>query len=164
MNILYLHGLDSKLNSDKRKILEKSGKVYAPDLDYYNNDKAIESIVNSYSGSGIDVVIGSSMGGFAGYYVADALKKPALLFNPALKSRSVEQEVPQRDVSGKNFKQIVLGQQDEVVNPGETLAFLYGHFDRLTEFLLHIRPELAHGIPTETFEKEVEFFMNRFHP
>jgi predicted esterase YcpF (UPF0227 family) len=37
MNILYLHGLKSKLKEDKRKILEQYGRVFAPEIDYSEN-------------------------------------------------------------------------------------------------------------------------------
>ena len=94
MKILYLHGLESKLGQEKRAILEIFGDVSAPDLDYFNNPEAIESILNTYEKEGIEVVIGSSMGGFAAYYVSTILKKPDLLFNPALRKRSVKQSIP----------------------------------------------------------------------
>ena len=94
MKILYLHGLESKLSQEKRAVLERFGEVLAPHLDYYNNPETIESILNNYEKEGIDVVIGSSIGGFAAYYVSTVLKKPALLFNPALRKRSVEQSIP----------------------------------------------------------------------
>ena len=48
MNILYLHGLESKLSLPKKEILEKYGTVAAPDMDYFANPKMIEWLINEY--------------------------------------------------------------------------------------------------------------------
>ena len=164
MKIVYIHGLDSKLSPEKKEILEKFGTVEAPDLNYYKNPNAIASLMERYAEVDFDVVIGSSIGGFAGFYASNYFNKPALLFNPALKSRSVEQNVPEAAVVGKKFKQIVLGQQDEVVNPAETLAFLSGRFDATTLYHIHIRPLLTHNIPLDVFEEEVKTFIEKSNP
>lgn len=161
MNILYLHGLDSKLSPKKRGVLEKFGTVYAPDLNYYDDAHAIETILAYYPGVDMDVVIGSSMGGFAGYYVADAIKRPALLFNPALKERSVDQNTPSVKDSYTNLKQIVLGQIDEVISPVDTLDFLSKNFNTVTHIYLHLVPDLGHNIPVPFLEKEVSSFLQK---
>ena len=158
MKTLYLHGLESKLSQKKRTILERFGKVSAPDIDYYNNPDAIESILDSYGKEGIDVVIGSSMGGFAAYYVSTGLKKPALLFNPALRMRSVEQLIPSIPINAYTLKHFVLGADDPVVNPADTLSFIGAAYNEFTDYHLHIRPKLAHGIPEDVFEEEIEKF------
>ena len=161
MNILYLHGLDSKLSPEKRAILEEYGKVYAPDLDYYKDENAIKTILNFYSNVEINRVIGSSMGGFAGYHVANALCRPALLFNPALKKRSVPQEIPVQPDSWNNLKQIVIGQRDEVVSPQDTLSFLSEAFNPVTELCVRLVPGLGHRIPVELFQEEVKSFFKK---
>lgn len=158
MQILYIHGLDSKLNLDKRTILERFGTVLAPDMDYYKDSNAIESILDKYHKKEVNVVIGSSMGGFAAYYVSTILNKPALLFNPALKKRSVEQTIPSVEIDSYTLKHFVIGAGDEVVNPGDSLKFISEIYNNFTDFHLHIRPQLAHRIPTEVFEEEVEKF------
>ncbi len=161
MKILYIYGLDSKLSLEKRTILEKFGEVNAPDLDYYNNPKAIISILEKYENEGIDVVIGSSMGGFAAYYVSTVLKKPALLFNPALKRRSVEQSIPSVAITSYTLKHFVIGAEDTMVNPGDTLNFITEKYNEFTDFHLHIRPKLAHSIPVPVFEEEVKNFFTK---
>ena len=160
MNILYLHGLESKLSPAKRKILEKYGKVFAPDLNYYQNSDAIVSILDMYSNIDINTVMGSSMGGFAAYHISNALFRPALLFNPALHKRSVPQEIPGNN-NYNNLKQIIIGQQDDVVSPTDTLYFLSENFNPVTEIHLRLVPRLGHRIPVELFEEEVESFFGR---
>lgn len=159
MNIVYFHGLDSKLNRDKREILEKFGTVITPEIDYYTNAHAIESLIENLKEKEIQVIIGSSMGGFAGYYVSTALNKPALLFNPALQNRSVKQNIPPIHISTFCFKQFVLGNLDEVVNPGKILEFLSKAFNEFTDYQIHLRPGLKHNIPLDVFEEEVRSFL-----
>lgn len=161
MNILYLHGLDSKLSPKKRQILEKYGKVFAPDLDYYQDPNAIESILKMYQDVELNTVIGSSMGGFAAYHVSNALFRPALLFNPALEKRSVPQTIPAEENNYNNLKQIIIGQRDDVVAPADTLSFLSKNFNPVTDIHLRLVPWLGHRIPVELFEKEVELFFER---
>lgn len=161
MNILYLHGLDSKLSPEKKAILEKYGKVHAPDLNYYTNPDAIETILDMFADVEINTVIGSSMGGFAGYHVSNALFRPALLFNPALMKRSVPQNIPSEENNYNNLKQIVIGQIDDVVSPLDTLNFLTQNFNPVTDLHLHLVPRLGHNIPVEFFEEEVESFFGK---
>lgn len=160
MNIVYLHGLDSKLSLEKKEILEKFGDVIAPEIDYYSNENAIKSLVDYLKDKKVDLIIGSSIGGFAGYYVSTALKKPALLFNPALKNRSVEQIIPSIPINSRSVKQFVLGVMDDVVNPGETLGFISKTFNEFTDFHIHLRTGLTHNIPLDVFEEEIESFLN----
>src|SRR5690554_1575468 len=117
MNILYIHGLNGSLNPEKRKILEQYGEVISPSIDYEADTQAIGNLISSYKSKDIHIVIGSSMGGFSGYYVSNSFQCPALLFNPALAERSVYQVTPNVKHQKSSFKQIVLGTLDEVVNP-----------------------------------------------
>lgn len=160
MNILYLHGLLGRLNDEKRATLEQYGKVFAPDIDYQKDPNSIANLVEKYANQKeeINVVIGSSMGGFAGWHVSKALKRSALLFNPALADRSVHQDVPQYEDSSLNFKQVVLGAGDDVVNPADTLQFISRQLPRAADTRIHLRQHLGHRIPIDVFEDEVERF------
>lgn len=158
MNILYLHGLESKLSLQKRESLERYGKVFAPALDYHNNPASIESILLEYSNADINAVIGSSMGGFAAYYVSSALRCPALLFNPALKHRSVEQHIPPLEEAVQSYKRIVLGLQDDVVDPSHTLTFIAENLNREAGLELKLRPRMEHRVEINIFQEELEKF------
>jgi uncharacterized protein len=162
MNILYIYGLDSKLSPEKRTILEKFGNVFTPDIDYYSDTEAINSIMAQMKGIEINVVIGSSMGGFSGYYISTHLAVPALLFNPALEKRSIEQEVPDKIIDEKTRKKFILGAIDDVIDPGDTLRFLSRNFNEHTDFHIHIVPELTHNIPVSIFEEVVKEFFNSY--
>src|SRR5690554_3670358 len=114
MKILYLHGLNGNLSPEKREILEHYGEVFSPSIDYEADSESIASLMASFNSHDINVVIGSSMGGFAGYYISNAFQLPALLFNPALAARSVAQNIPEIKNETSVFKHIVLGTKDSV--------------------------------------------------
>lgn len=161
MKIVYIHGLDSKLSPEKREILEKFGTVISPDINYYDNPQSIDTILREVKGEDPDVIIGSSMGGFATYYVSTALQKPALMFNPALAERTVEQEVPEGKIEKRQLKQFLLGAIDDVVDPGKTLNFISEAYNQHTDFHIHILPGLTHNIPLDIFEAEVRSFLEK---
>lgn len=83
MNILYLHGLDSSLNESKRAVLEDYGDVFAPDINYREDPNKMQRLIVEFKDLNIEVIIGSSLGGFMGYHLADAFQVPTLVFNPA---------------------------------------------------------------------------------
>src|SRR5690606_31090758 len=114
-----------------------------------------------YSDIDINTVMGSSMGGFAAYHVSNALSRPALLFNPALKKRNVQQNVPEENNTHNNLKQIIIGQSDDVVLPADTLSFLTENFNPVTDIHLRLVPREGHRIPTKLFEEEVESFFEK---
>jgi len=160
MNILYLHGLNGRLSDEKRTILEKYGAVHAPSIDYESDDKCIENLRSQFAEGNLDVVMGSSMGGFVGYYLSIAFNKPTLLFNPALVSRSVFQHVPDYNNPGRSFMRLVLGAKDEVVDPRSTLNFVAERIMDNTDYQIILRQDLAHRIPLGIFEEEVRNFFD----
>lgn len=162
MNILYIYGLDSKLSPEKKAVLENFGNVITPDVDYYTNTQAIQNIIEQVKNNPVDAVIGSSMGGFAGFYVSTQFNVPALLFNPALEKRSVEQEVPKINFTCLTQKRFLLGAIDNVIDPGDTLRFLSHCYNEHTDFNLHIMPGLTHNIPVNIFRSEVELFFKNY--
>lgn len=159
MNILYLQGLDSSLSIEKRQILEPFGNIIAPDLDYRANPNMIETLYNEYENKNIDAIIGSSMGGFAGFYLSKLMQIPALLFNPALPYRtSVLQNIPIIEEKNNHLLQIVIGNQDDVILAKDNLAFITNLFPVKYDFRLHLINELSHGIPFDVFAKEIDLF------
>ena len=158
MNILYIHGLNGSLSEEKRAILETYGTVYSPSIDYDADPNSIEHLKEEFQNKDINVVIGSSMGGFVGYHLSIAFQRPALLFNPALVTRSVFQNEPEYKNPHHSFKKIVLGAQDEVVYPKNTLIFIAERIKENTDYQINLRQDLAHRIPLGVFEVEVKSF------
>ena len=161
MNILYIHGLNSSLIPEKRIIVERFGIVTAPFIDYEADPNRIEWLYHNHKNKDIDVIIGSSMGGFSGYHLSRLLQVPALLFNPALAERSVYQNIPKtRSTNGSNLH-IVLGAKDDIVDPIKTLSFLAELMDQPQDYKISIRHELEHRIPVSVFEEEVSLFFEQ---
>jgi predicted esterase YcpF (UPF0227 family) len=159
MTILYLHGLDSNLSNEKKQVLEQFGTIIAPDLDYRVNPNMIETLFNEYANQNIDLIIGSSMGGFAGFYLSKLLQTPALLFNPALPYRtSVLQNIPIIKNEHKHLLQIVIGNQDDIIRAADNLDFIMKLLPLKNDFRLHLISELGHSIPVDIFESEVNLF------
>ncbi|WP_432670910.1 YqiA/YcfP family alpha/beta fold hydrolase [Flavobacterium sp. SM2513] len=160
MTILYLHGLESKLSDVKRAVLEEFATVIAPDMDYKSNSEMFNYLLETYKNDSIDCIIGSSMGGFMGYHIAMTLGCPALLFNPALPIRSLNQVVPQNVVPKQKQRfSIVLGSQDETVPAISNLKYFSENLLPTVHFDIKIRPDLAHQIPLEIFEEECNAFL-----
>lgn len=159
MNILYIHGLNSSLIPEKRIIVERFGIVTAPFIDYEADPNRIEWLYHNHKNKDIDVIIGSSMGGFSGYHLSRLLQVPALLFNPALAERSVLQYVPKTSSTNGSNIQIVLGGKDDIVDPKKTLSFLAGLMDQPQNYTISIRHDLEHRIPLSVFEVEIARFM-----
>lgn len=160
MNILYLHGLDSSLSSEKERILEKHGKIFSPAIDYRNNYDSISLLIEQFKNDKISVVIGSSMGGYAGYFISDAYSVPALLFNPAMAMRSIPIKIPKISEPYMSYKHFVIGLKDELIKPSSTLDFLADNLQRHTDYTVRIIQNLAHQIPVAIFKKEVDLFFD----
>ena len=56
MNILYLHGLNSKLSEAKNAILERYGKVYAPNINYSRKHLQPIEILHPYPETEFNVI------------------------------------------------------------------------------------------------------------
>jgi len=160
MNILYLHGLKSKLNDQKREALEKYGNVYAPDIDYSIKHIQPELILEKVRGTEINVIIGSSMGALNSYIISDLIGRPCLLFNPPLSKHEGDYKLKTEYIKGDSFKQLILGGIDDVVDPKETLSFLANHIQK-EEIDIHIDPNLGHRIPLDLFKSQVKIFSSK---
>ena len=145
MKILYLHGLDSYLQDDRRAVLTPYGEIFAPTIDYRNAPNLFAELQNEYAE--VDVLIGSSLGGLIVYYLAQKLGKPCLLFNPALTYRH---EVPfntQPNLNYRAYMQIVIGLQDDVITPWESLSVLRGDMSPQQNIEIHLFNTMAHTYP-----------------
>ncbi|MBZ9631240.1 hypothetical protein LB465_10665 [Salegentibacter sp. LM13S] len=157
MNVLYLHGLKSKLKKPKREILENYGQVFAPDIDYSTEHFQPKNILKQLPNTEFNVVMGSSMGALNAYAISEIIGRPALLFNPPL-VKYREKEFSHKFTRGLSPKNILLGGSDDVVNATETLNFLGQNLQK-SELNIKVLPELGHRISIDVFTDQVkEFF------
>ena len=159
--ILYLHGLDSFLQDDRKQVLEKFAQVEAPILDYLNTPNLFESLIKIYSN--VKAIIGSSAGGLVAYYLAQKLQKPCLLFNPAMSYRTNIPFSISFDTNYIDYMQIVLGMQDERISFSESLKIIQADISNKQNIVFHIINSIAHSYPIEIFEQECRFFFEKIN-
>ena len=117
--ILYLHGLESSNVCDKVDFMRERANVLAPSIDYRksNIEEELMYMVESFQP---DLIIGSSMGGHVGLMLANYYNIDAIVFNPAIHSRSIEPKLDRLEAREPNFNfqpVVVLGLEDDVINP-----------------------------------------------
>ncbi|MFK8282120.1 YqiA/YcfP family alpha/beta fold hydrolase [Capnocytophaga cynodegmi] len=161
MKILYLHGLDSFLQDDRRAVLQQYATIDAPVLDYKNTLNLFEKLQETYHD--VDAIIGSSAGGLVTYYLAQALQKPCLLFNPALTFRSEMPIATRFNRSYTQYMQIVIGLQDEVLPSWQCLELLRNDISENQNIEIHLINKMSHSYPIDIFRKETEFFIKMIH-
>ena len=143
-NIIYLHGLESKQGGPKVDFLSSKGFVYAPSINYetlnYNDFYDLLHFIGED-----DLIIGSSAGGYLADIIASHKGCNAILFNPALHSRSIKIDPEIRYGYHYSHKVVILGEEDSVINPITTKAMLDG-----TE-VVEVVKEMGHQIPLDIF-------------
>jgi uncharacterized protein len=148
--ILYLHGLESKQGGEKVGFLAGQACVYAPAMDYHEEDLhgKVHNIIMKFKP---DLLIGSSMGGYVAHEFAKAFNLPAILLNPALHSRSFEPDLDtyilSYDTSFHERQIVVLGKEDKVIDPERTKEMLQGD----TRFIIEEVEGMSHKTPFSIF-------------
>jgi pimeloyl-ACP methyl ester carboxylesterase len=98
-----------------------------------------------------DLIIGSSMGGHVGLMLANYYNIDAIVFNPAIHSRSIEPKLEILEAREPNFNfqpVIILGLEDDVINPLITKEILD---DALFYCDIEEVEGLGHRIPFQIF-------------
>lgn len=128
MKAAYLHGLESMIReTDPKMILMRKefSEVYAPQINY-RDDNILSKLLEDINNLKPDLIIGSSMGGYAAYLIGSALNIPTLLFNPAVVSRSFEPSgaMDREFVGTANI--VYLGDNDTVINGNMVRKYFHG--------------------------------------
>ncbi len=161
MNLLYLHGLGSSPRPDKVAILESlATNVWAPQLYYRKSNTVFSELLPEAIRQKIDFIVGSSAGGFMGYWLSKHLNCDALLYNPALAFQSVMQQIIPVEASQKYEKkyQIILGQQDNVIPPQSTIDYLQKN-DQSEHYSIDLHEHLGHQIDIDTFKSTCQQYI-----
>lgn len=153
LRIAFLHGLESPHISDKTEFLNKEFSfVYAPQMDYHDPN-LFEKTLKEIQENKIDLIVGSSMGGWFAYCLSTITNIPTLLFNPALHSRSFN---PQISIGSFLPEQtLVLGIHDDLIKPADTVDYLAEKKIKGQIFL----EENGHRTPIDIFMKYVNNFV-----
>jgi hypothetical protein len=151
MRVAFFHGLESPAISEKNTALDSTfGFVYAPPMPY-QNPGLFEKVLSEVKKNKIDLLIGSSMGGYFAYCISSLTGIPTLLFNPAMQGRSMNTKVRMGNKSANHI--VVFGKNDMVINPNDTEAYFkkegHGSFS-------FNRENIEHRIPINVFTKWIQ--------
>lgn len=152
MKVAFFHGLESAPRSFKNECLEEIfgvENVYAQAMDYRIPEQ-FDEVLYHLKHNPVDLLIGSSMGGWFALKLSTLLDTPTLLFNPATNNRSFDPTV----YSGGDMPSqlVVLGKNDKVVDPIETAYYMKEKFGKAAKIVIE---NMEHRIPDEIFEKYV---------
>ena len=151
MRIAFFHGLESPSKSDKSEYLEANYEAYCPALNYTQPGLFAE-VLDEVKRRDIQLLTGSSMGGWFAYCISTMTGIPTVLFNPALHSRT-EMYDPVVQIGRKKAKHvIILGKNDDVINPNMTIEFLKTNN---VNFEYHFESN-DHRTPVNIFTKWIE--------
>ncbi len=155
MKTLYIHGLDSSPKPEKITILKNLGlEVFALHIDYRSdNDTCYKTLKRYAQENSIEFIIGSSLGGFLGFYLSEDLAIPCLLFNPAMHFPTLEIEKPKVNLGICPKRLVVLGEQDSTVDPRQNWTFFKSLDGNGTQQRVLSCNWLAHNIDFSTFRE-----------
>ena len=146
-SVIYFHGLESKSGGIKVEFLNNTVDIVeAPAMDYTQKD-VFKEWLDYVKIEQPDLIIGSSMGGYFALALSSHTGIPVLAFNPAIHSRTFEID---NLTSGKKRVKglVVLGGNDNIIDPGKTLSMLKGNWNGLD---IHVEKEMGHRVPLSTF-------------
>jgi hypothetical protein len=151
MNILYIHGFGSQFDPTHEKIvaLATLGKVTGVNVDYCKGFRSVfEKVLDVVLADGIDLIVGTSMGGYMAAHVGAETGVPFVSINPAItpninlqkwlgtfadhngntKSLTESTIASYPDIATTGYGLVLLDSKDEVIKAGETMRLLEDTF------------------------------------
>ena len=113
---------------------------------YYRDPWLFDTVLKQIKERDIELLIGSSMGGYFAYCLSTITGVPTVLFNPAVIGRSFDPVTEMGLINSKH--RVILGINDDVIDPIKSSAYFdeYG----IGDFEYH-REDIGHRIPREVF-------------
>lgn len=145
MKILYVHGFGSRFDPDLPKVKElaKLGEVFGVDVDYsLSREDALRPVFVAARENDVDLIVGTSMGGYAAAEVGCSSGVPFVAVNPVTAPYNTLLDLGVDDnttVTYRNFPLtgccglVLLDDGDEVLNSAATAGFLR-HYYRVEVF------------------------------
>ena len=159
MKTLYIHGLDSYPVPEKTQIMKDAGlTVVALHINYREQLAVYETLKDTAIRKKVKFIIGSSLGGYLGYWLAEDLGLPCLLFNPAMIYADVfYSKIPIIEDPKCPSRYVVLGAKDKTLKPKDTLKFLKAHQREGLNQQTTTCEWLGHQIDYKTFDEMVNW-------
>ena len=159
MKAIYIHGLDTQPNLEKIEAMEDSGfQTSALHLNYRTKSDSFEILKKFIKTEKIEFVVGSSMGGFLGYWLAADMGLPCLLLNPALTfDYSNQLVIPDNINDSCPFRFVVMGAKDDIVDPEQSNNFLELHANGGFQRIISAS-WMGHIVDTYSFREFITWF------
>jgi predicted esterase YcpF (UPF0227 family) len=152
--VVYFHGLESNAGGPKYKFLkDRYGDVYSPQMDY-RNPSLFDQVYNNLKNQKVEIIMGSSMGGYFAYYLGKKLGCDTILFNPALPYRTTFEPSIDKFGREKSFSNIILGKKDIIILPEDTIEWLMNN-EKSANYSIEYE-ENGHRTPLNVFTKYVK--------
>lgn len=164
MKALYIHGLDSYPVPDKLEILDQAGlDVSALHLNYRTENNSYRILKSHAQKHNIEFIVGSSLGGYLGYWLGEELGLPCLLFNPAMSYSDILAEyMPEITHLNCPARFVVIGRWDDTVDPEENIRFFRkAKHDNCRQRIV-VCEWLSHQIDFVTFEEMVNWALTAY--
>lgn len=151
--IAFFHGLESVQPSEKSNWLNHAFlNPYCPAMDY-TDPTLFERVLKEVQDRKIDLLIGSSMGGYFAYCISTLTGIPTVLFNPAMVDRHIEP--PVRIGECVSNQEVIYGLLDAVICCTKVRKW----FDENGIGAIHCHQEfIGHRTPMAVFTKYVTEF------
>lgn len=159
MKAIWMHGMGGRPNQEKINLLEGYGfEMHALHIDYLQEAKTFEILHNYCIEQKIEFLIGSSHGGFLGFWLSEELGIPCLLLNPAVSLRAKNKSKPQAVSRLESPLCIVaLGGLDDKVDHQRTLLFMEKDRREGKEIITRVFENEGHGFTIDTFDEIVKW-------
>lgn len=149
--ITYFHGLESTNTGSKIMwVKDNYPNVFNPLLDYFAAQQQADFLDNVlHDVRDTELFVGSSMGGYMALHCANILQKDCFLLNPSFIYNPTKHPFSRALLPHYQSITILIGLEDQVVNPLETFRFIQKHRLNCT---IHTLPNIGHQIPVELFK------------
>lgn len=158
MRILYIHGLDSSPNPERIAELKLRGhQVSALHIDYRRQPDVYQLLRTKALQDQTEWIIGSSLGGFIGFWLSEDLALPCLLFNPAMHVSLVEAQISPEMERNCPERWVLIGSDDEVVDPEASCLFFRNPDHQAPLQQVHVCQGMGHQIERSIFVSAVRW-------
>lgn len=152
MKAIWLHGMGGSPNQEKIKLMEEYGlKTHALHMDYNAEPLKFEILRDYCIEHKIELLVGSSYGGFLGFWLSEELGIPCLLLNPAVSLRGKKRTMPNMTAFQSPLCLVAVGNQDDKIDHERTLLFMDKDRREGKKILTKVVENEGHGFSMQAF-------------
>lgn len=149
-----MHGMGGTPNQEKIALMESYGlETHALHLNYSQEPRRFEILRDYCIEHQIQLLVGSSFGGFLGFWLSEELGIPCLLLNPAVSLRGKKKTKPNLSQEISPLCMVAVGGKDEQIDHSRTLKFMDRDAREGKIILTKVFPNEGHGFSMEAFDE-----------